>query len=247
MFEKQESKLGKTLEVYRKISVTLNSFPAGEKISVKDLATKSQVHWNTAKKALLFFNSIEPVIPKLRMESESKFQIIEKPDAVQAVEGIFESLEMRVIVKLMLKNALEQKTALKAEEFLDEEEKGVVQELVSKGFVNSIEGNFYLSKRGQSLASIGMRRLVELDITLPWEKPIEQELPKPIEKKMLQSTDFRSQYACMHMLGGPDQEGPESWGMPRRLYEKPEFAHAQENEGWQFDSEIHGEASSGTW
>jgi len=230
LFGEQDTKLGKTLEAYRRISIALNSFPSAERVSIKELATKAQVHWNTAKKALLFFNILRPMVPQFRLESESKFRIIKKPSAVKAVEGIFESLEMRVVVKLMLKNALEEENALKAEEFLSEEEKQIVQELISKGFINSIEGHFYLSKRGQSLASIGMRKLIELGIDLPWEKPIEQ-IPFQITKERVdQPMHFRSHadidISCREAL--------ESWRILQRLYQP---GSSEENEGWQYSSQ----------
>jgi len=168
---RSDSELGKTLEIYRKVSIALNTFPRNEEISIEDLAKKAGVHWNTARKAVLLFNSINKISPRFRMVSKSKFRITEKPNAMSAVEGIFESLEMRILVKLILLNATEERTASKVTEFLEDKEKQILQELISKGFVNSIEGRFYLSKRGQSLASVGMRELAELGIDFPWEKP----------------------------------------------------------------------------
>lgn len=174
MSESIDAELGKTLDIYRRISIALNAFPRNEKISVEDLARKAGVHWNTAKKAVLLFATIDRITPKFQIESKSRLRIIRKPSAIEAVDGVFESLEMRILVKLMLQNATEEETAQKVDEFLNEEEKRVLQELISKGFINSIEGRFYLSRRGQSLASIGLRELVELGIELPWEKSLKQ-------------------------------------------------------------------------
>lgn len=169
MSKKQDSELGKMLETYRKVSIVLNSFPIEEKISVKDLAERANVHWNTAKKALLFFGMLNQLVPRFRMESSSKFRVVKKPSAVEVVDGVFESSEMRILVKLMLRNAIDERTAQKIVQFSARDNQ-VLQELISKGFVNSLEGRFYLSKRGQSLASIGIKRLVDLGIELPWDK-----------------------------------------------------------------------------
>lgn len=174
MSKEIDTELGKTLDIYRRISIALNAFPKNEKISIEDLATKAGVHWNTAKKAVLLFATIDRITPKFELESKSKLRIIKKPDAIEAVDGIFESLEMRILVKLMLQNATEEETAQKISEVLNEEERKVLQELISKGFINSIEGRFYLSKRGQSLASIGLREIVELGIELPWERSLKR-------------------------------------------------------------------------
>lgn len=231
MFEEQDMKLGKTLETYRRISIALNSFPSEEKVSIKELAAKAQVHWNTAKKALLFFNILRPMIPQFHIESESKFRITKKPSAVKAVEGIFESPEMRVVVKLLLKDALKEETALKAGEFLTGEEKQIIQELISKGFVNSIEGHFYLSTRGQSLASIGMRKLVELGINLPWEESVEQ---MPFQGKMKKVDQSMNLWLHANTDIGSRREALESWRIPRRLFQQDS---SEENVDWQFGSQ----------
>jgi len=198
----QESELGKMLETYRKISIALNSFQIGEKISVKDLAERANVHWNTAKKALLFFSMLNQLVPKFHMESSSKFRVVKKPSAIEAVDGVFESSEMRILVKLMLRNAIDERTAQKIAQ-LSACDNQVLQELISKGFVNSLEGRFYLSKRGQSLASIGIKRLVNLGIELPWDKT--QALPTLAERRIERVYDSWPQVRIRRNINAPER------------------------------------------
>lgn len=165
-----EKELGKTLNMYRNIAIAMNSFQLKESVSVKDLAKKAQVHWNTAKKALLFFHKIGPLIPKFQLGSNLRFRVEEKPDAMAAVEGVFESKEMKILTQMMLAEATESQKARRFSDTLTEEERSILPSLIDKGYVNSINGRYYLSKRGQSLGSMGIRRIVELNIPLPWEK-----------------------------------------------------------------------------
>jgi len=175
-----KKKLGKTLEIYRKIAIAINSFPRGKNVSVKDLAEKANVHWNTAKKALLFLNSIAPLIPEFELETDLEFRIQKKPNALKAVEGIFESKEMRILTKMMLAEATEPRKAGKLKDILTPDERNGLTGLIERGYVNSINGNYYLSKRGQSVGSMGIRRIVELDIPLPWEQ-----VKPPIQKSRI--------------------------------------------------------------
>lgn len=174
----EERSLGKTLDTYRNLAVTLNSFPKEKEITIKDLAEKAQVHWNTAMKALLFFHQVSPIIPKFKLRSSLKFQIVEKPGAMEAVEGIFDSGEMRILTKIMLHKATNPANAQKMNKMLSEDEKHLLPDLIERGFVNSTEGCYYLSKRGQSLGSLGLQKIVELGIPLPWEKELEEHTPK---------------------------------------------------------------------
>ena len=162
--------VGKTLNTYRELAVAMNLFPENDEISIRDLADKANVHYNTAKKAILFFQQLRSVVPKFEIE-ETGFRIISKPNAMEAVEGIFESLEMRVLTKMMLVKAVDPDRARKLDDILKEEERSILPSLIERGFVNSMEGLYFLSTRGQSLGSMGLRRLVELDIPLPWERP----------------------------------------------------------------------------
>lgn len=221
MSQKRVDDLGKTLETYRKIAIALNSLPKDQKISIEDLAGKAKVHWNTAKKALFLFSALNKMSPEFRMESQSKFRIIKKPRAMDAVEGIFESLEMRILVKLFLANAVEEKNARKDNEFLGDDEKRVLQELVSRGLVNSIEGRFYLSKRGQSLASIGMRELAKLGIELPWEESIKKRSPEPLQ------AIYRREHVCWAWISG--KEGLVDFKKPRPYV----WQSQRDFQGWQ--------------
>jgi len=168
--QSKEKKLGKTLEIYRKLAIAINSFQRGEKISVKDLAKRANVHWNTAKKALLFLHSIAPLIPEFELETDLEFRIQKKPNAMKAVEGIFESKELRILTKMMLAEVTEPQKAGKLKDILTPDERSGLTDLIERGYVNSVNGNYYLSKRGQSVGSMGIRRIVELDIPLPWEQ-----------------------------------------------------------------------------
>lgn len=167
--ETKEKKLGKTLDIYRKLAIAINSFPSEETISVKDLAEKAGVHWNTAKKALLFFYKIAPLIPEFDLTSNLRFRVMEKPRAIEAVKGIFQSSEMRILTKMMLTEATEPQKAMRARKLITAEERSVLPDLIEKGYVNSINGKYYLSKRGQAIGSMGIRKIVDLNIPLPWE------------------------------------------------------------------------------
>jgi hypothetical protein len=230
--EEKENQLGKTLEAYRKVSIALNALPNEEKISIKDLALKANVHWSTAKKALLFFGMMSPLVPKFRMISGTKFRILEKPDAIDAVEGVFESGEMRTLVKLMLVEAIEENNAIEVDDFLSPEEKTILQELIYKGLVNSVEGCFYLSKKGQSLASIGVRRLVDLGIELPWDKPA--------KRLFVQFTKFpEGQQTSMFgetwkTLTQDSARASESWS----ICTTPHFQPHEDQVGWSFRRSI---------
>jgi len=146
----------------------MNAFQREKNVSIKDLAELAQVHYNTAKKALWFFHQLDSVIPKFEIE-ETGFRIVSKPDALEAVEGIFESLEMRILTKMMLVRATDPDKARRLDDVLTEEERNILPKLIERGFVNSIEGQFFLSARGRSLGSMGLSRIVKLNIPLPWE------------------------------------------------------------------------------
>lgn len=178
--------LGKTLDMYRNVAIVINSYPKGEKISVQDLAEKAKVHWNTAKKALIFFHKIAPLVPKFEMVEDLRFRVKEKPSAMDAVEGIFESQEMRILTKMMLLGIVDIEKASKLNAHLKPEERSYLANLIEKGYVNSINGNYYLSKRGQSIGSMGLRRIVNLNIPLPWEtgsQSVETKIKHPLHLK----------------------------------------------------------------
>ena len=166
--ERFEDSIGKTLGIYRELAIALNSFPKGKTLLIKDLAEKAQVHYNTAKKALIFFHQVDSVIPKFQIQ-EGAFKVTSKPSALEAVEGLFESREMRVLTKMMLVDAICAEKAQKLDDLLTKEERDVLPALIERGYVNSIEGMYYLSSRGQSLGSMGLNRIAKLDIPLPWE------------------------------------------------------------------------------
>lgn len=170
----EERNLGKTLNIYKNLAVALNSFPKEKEITINDLAEKAQVHWNTAMKALLFFHQVGPVIPKFKLHSSLKFQIIRKPSAIEAVEGIFDSREMRILTKMMLYKATNPANAQKMNKMFSEDEKHLLPDLIERGLINSIEGRYYLSKRGQSLGGVGLQKIVELGISLPWEEELKE-------------------------------------------------------------------------
>jgi len=166
--ESLEEILGKTLNIYRELAISMNSFQKTSRVSVRDLAKKADVHYNTAKKALLFFHQLNSVVPKFEIE-ESFFRVTTKPSALEAVEGIFESLEMRILTKMMLVMATDSDKAQKLDDLLMKAERKILPKLIERGFINSIEGRYFLSKRGVSLGSMGLSRIVKLNIPLPWE------------------------------------------------------------------------------
>ena len=64
--------VGKTLQKYLEIAVTLNSFPLHETFTVSQLAERAGVHYMTAKKALLFFKWTMPHIPDFKLIKKGK-------------------------------------------------------------------------------------------------------------------------------------------------------------------------------
>ncbi len=179
LFESRED-LGKVLESYQRIAVSLNGFQENQSISVNELAGSARVHWSTAKKALLFFDAIKTIIPdfELSPDARMKFRIIAKSSAFKAVKSIFGSLEMRVLTKMMLCRAMDPENARSFKEVLEPQEFEVLPELISRGFVNSLEGLYYLSRRGISIGGLGLKKLIDSGIQLPWQKT-SVVLPRP--------------------------------------------------------------------
>jgi len=163
-----EETLGKTLNIYRELAISMNYFKKAEKVSIRDLAEKADVHYNTAKKAIFFFHQLGSIIPKFEIE-ESCFRVVSKPNAFEATEGIFESPEMRILTKMMLLRVVDSEKARKLDDLLTKAEREMVSKLIERGLINSIEGKYFLSKRGISLGSMGLSRIVKLNIPLPWE------------------------------------------------------------------------------
>jgi len=61
-------------EEYSRIALAMNKFRIGETFTIQDLATEANVHWNTAKKALVFFKVIQELDPpKVKMTKKGKF------------------------------------------------------------------------------------------------------------------------------------------------------------------------------
>jgi hypothetical protein len=165
-----EKDLGQVLNAYYNLALALNSFQRNEEVSIKELAERAGVHWNTAKKALLFFEVVKTIIPKFEVTQNLRFKIVEKQDPFEVVEGIFGSLEMRVITKMMLCRAVDSSNARSLVEVLSSGEKEVLPQLISKGYVNSAEGLYYLSRRGVTMGGLGLKKLIEAGIPLPWQR-----------------------------------------------------------------------------
>ena len=64
--------VGKTLQKYLEIAMTLNSFPLNKTFTVSQLAEKAGVHYMTAKKALLFFIKTMPQVPNFKLVKKDK-------------------------------------------------------------------------------------------------------------------------------------------------------------------------------
>jgi len=64
--------VGKTLQKYLEIAMTLNSFPLHETFTVSQLAERAGVHYSTAKKALLFFIQTLPHVPNFKLVKKGK-------------------------------------------------------------------------------------------------------------------------------------------------------------------------------
>ena len=162
--------LGETLLKYQEIALLLNSFPTSKQISVEELAEKAEVHWNTAKKALVFFSLSEPILPHFEIDDDFRFTILKKPHALDVVNIIYNSYEMRIITKMMLKNMVKKTNGLKMKElknYLTSQEIYMIHSLIEKGYINSEDGVFYLSLRGKILGNDGIIKLLDLGIPIP--------------------------------------------------------------------------------
>jgi hypothetical protein len=169
-FLEEKASLGEVLESYRRLAIALNIFPKNKEISIKELADQANVHWVTARKALVFFDLVKTVIPRFELTPNFRFEVIERPSALGAVDGIFESSEMRILTKMMLCRAISPESARSLNEILKKQEFSTLEKLTSKGFVNVVEGRYYLSRRGISFGSIGLKKITDLGIPLPWEQ-----------------------------------------------------------------------------
>ncbi len=179
--------LGETLAKYQEIALIMNSFPFQKKNSIEELAEKADVHWNTAKKALAFFLLSEPILPRFRIDKDFRFTILEKPRAIDAVNIIYESDEMIIITKMMLKKITDKQKGLKMEELksLGYNDISAVYSLLEKGYINSEDGVFFLSFRGKILGNTGIKKILDLGLSLPWEENSREITPytKEIRKR----------------------------------------------------------------
>ena len=165
----------------------MNSFPFQKNNSIEELAEKADVHWNTAKKALAFFLLSEPILPRFRIDKDFRFTILEKPRAIDAVNIIYESDEMIIITKMMLKKITDKQKGLKMEELksLGYNDISAVYSLLEKGYINSEDGVFFLSFRGKILGNTGIKKILDLGLSLPWEENSREITPytKEIRKR----------------------------------------------------------------
>jgi len=197
-----EETFGETLTKYAKVALALNRFPEKKVIPVDALAEEADVHWNTAKKALLFFYKIKPIMPDLVIEENSKFTVFNKPTAMESIDTLFSSLEMRITTKMLLSKMTSKRRGLKKYELSDLLEKIEIEKihkLIEKGLVNSEEGYYYLSSKGIILGNIGVKELTNLGIPLPWE-----ESGGKIKKKLIYKTPFKTYQSYIKLKKGFD-------------------------------------------
>jgi len=168
-----EETFGETLTKYAKVALALNRFPEKKLIAVDALAEEANVHWNTAKKALLFFHKVKPIMPDLYIQENLKFTVYNKPTAMKSIDTLFASLEMKIATKMILNKITAKERGLKKYElnkYLGSDEIENISKLIEKGLVNSEEGYYYLSSKGTILGNIGVKEIVNLGIPLPWEE-----------------------------------------------------------------------------
>jgi hypothetical protein len=210
--QKLTEDLGETLKTYYHLALALNSFQKGQEISIRELAERAKVHWSTAKKAMLFFELVKPVMPKFELSQDFKLKLVQKQDSFEAVEGIFSSLEMRILTKMMLCKATNLENARPLVEILNQKEIEILPQLISRGYINSTDGRYYLSRRGANMGSLGLKKLIETGIPLPWQTPIIVEYPICEDFKIISLLKERGTEIGVHQVWqsvptGIDAEG----------------------------------------
>jgi predicted transcriptional regulator len=169
-----EEELGNTLSKYAQVAISMNRFPEKTPISIREIAEEAKIHWNTTKKALIFFESIAPIIPKFEfIENKGKIQLLKKPKAIIALNKLFSSMEMKITTKMMMEKITSKDRGAKMKDlikFLEEKEVKYLTNLLQKGLINSEEGRFYLSSKGKLIGNLGIKKLVNLGTLLPWEE-----------------------------------------------------------------------------
>ena len=85
---------------------------------------------------------------------------------------MYESDEMRVITKMMLKKITNKQRGLKMEELKNfiYNDISTIYSLLEKGYINSENGVFFLSFRGTILGNTGIKKILDLGLSLPWEE-----------------------------------------------------------------------------
>lgn len=164
---------GSTLTKYFHVALAMNYFPENSEISIEELADTAQVHWNTAKKAMMFFGAVKPIIPDFKIESNSKIRIKKKPEAMLVLDAIFLSLEFKITAKMLLEKLTSKERGqdiTTLTRFLNHEELDYLPMLTQKGLVNTEEGFFYLSDKGSLVGNIGVKKIADIGIPLPWEE-----------------------------------------------------------------------------
>jgi len=180
---------GIMLSKYYQVALTLNRFPENTHISIDDLAKQANVHWNTAKKALFFFDTVRLLIPEFTIDKNNKILINNKPRAVEALDKLFFSPEITITTKMLIGKLTSKERGMDVhhiKKILNQDEVKYLTILIQKGLVNSEEGRFYLSPKGMIIGNFGIRKLSELGIPLPWEEteaPQELRLSTRMAKK----------------------------------------------------------------
>lgn len=91
-------------------------------------------------------------------------------ETFKIVDELFESLRMRVLTKMMLAGMTSYEKGSQMCDMLTRDEYKMLSTLVETGFVDWRLGKYYLTRRGCSIGSMGLKKLVDMNVTLPWEK-----------------------------------------------------------------------------
>ena len=77
------------------------------------------------------------------------------------IDKLFSSLELRLLTKMMVYGAVNVQNARTFKNILTPRELEVLPRVIEKKYVAVVDDKYYLTKRGASIASFGMKKLAE--------------------------------------------------------------------------------------
>lgn len=174
--DRETEVVSRNLQTYLELARALNLFAPRKELTVDDLAKEAKVSWITAKKAIHFFHSLQPILPSISITDQGGFQILEKPSPWSAIRAL--TPETRVLAKLAMLRVSEPKRAIYLTDTLSKEEIESLPRLVAEGMLASLEdGRYFLSSRGIAIGATGLRQIMEMGIEIPPPSQIREMVP----------------------------------------------------------------------